>query len=43
MSPWCHEIATHTTTTRHIEEISKNPRIDPEAVMSITYLHEFDR
>ncbi|CAI7621589.1 hypothetical protein N7533_013136 [Penicillium manginii] len=27
----------------HIEEISKNPRIDPEAVMSITYLHEFDR
>lgn len=32
-----------TTRARHIEEISKNPRIDTEAVMNITYLHEFDR
>ncbi|PKY06849.1 AB-hydrolase YheT [Aspergillus campestris IBT 28561] len=28
---------------QHVEEISKNPRIDVEAVRSITHLHEFDR
>ncbi|KAF3403485.1 putative esterase [Penicillium rolfsii] len=27
----------------HVEEVSKNPRIDVEAIRSITYLHEFDR
>ena len=27
----------------HVEAISKNPRIDVEAVRGITYLHEFDR
>ncbi|KAJ6024574.1 hypothetical protein N7540_005371 [Penicillium herquei] len=28
---------------RHVDEISKNPRVDIEAVRKITYLHEFDR
>jgi hypothetical protein len=28
---------------RHVEEISKNPRIDVEKVRNINYLHEFDR
>ncbi|KAJ5203983.1 AB-hydrolase YheT [Penicillium cinerascens] len=27
----------------HVEQVSKNPRIDVDAVRSITYLHEFDR
>ncbi|OJJ52633.1 hypothetical protein ASPSYDRAFT_164090 [Aspergillus sydowii CBS 593.65] len=28
---------------QHAEEVIKNPRIDAEAIRSITYLHEFDR
>ncbi|KKK21736.1 hypothetical protein ARAM_005692 [Aspergillus rambellii] len=28
---------------QHSEEISKHPRVDAEAIRSITYLHEFDR
>ncbi|PWY83007.1 AB-hydrolase YheT [Aspergillus heteromorphus CBS 117.55] len=28
---------------RHVEQISKNPRIDVDEVRKITYLHEFDR
>ncbi|PYH98863.1 AB-hydrolase YheT [Aspergillus ellipticus CBS 707.79] len=28
---------------RHVEQVSKNPRIDVETVRNITYLHEFDR
>ncbi|KAJ5826180.1 hypothetical protein N7474_003318 [Penicillium riverlandense] len=28
---------------QHVEEVSKNPRIDIEAVRNIKYLHEFDR
>ncbi|KAF7718680.1 Alpha/beta hydrolase fold-1 domain-containing protein [Penicillium ucsense] len=27
----------------HVDQVSKNPRIDVEAIRSITYLHEFDR
>ena len=29
--------------SRHVDAISKNPRVDIEAVRKITYLHEFDR
>ena len=28
---------------RHVDQISKNPRIDVNKVRNITYLHEFDR
>ncbi|KAJ6151074.1 hypothetical protein N7470_007668 [Penicillium chermesinum] len=28
---------------QHVDEISKNPRIDIDTIRSITYLHEFDR
>ncbi|CAK42236.1 putative esterase YMR210W [Aspergillus awamori] len=28
---------------RHVEQVSKNPRIDVDEVRNITYLHEFDR
>jgi hypothetical protein len=28
---------------RHVGQVSKNPRIDVEAIRNITYLHEFDR
>ncbi|KAJ5092329.1 AB-hydrolase YheT, partial [Penicillium alfredii] len=28
---------------QHAEEVSKNPRVDVEAVRNTTYLHEFDR
>ncbi|KAJ5180288.1 hypothetical protein N7492_003498 [Penicillium capsulatum] len=28
---------------QHVDEISKNPRIDVETVRNVTYLHEFDR
>ncbi|KAI9934105.1 hypothetical protein ASPWEDRAFT_105427 [Aspergillus wentii DTO 134E9] len=27
----------------HVDEVSKNPRVDVKTVRSITYLHEFDR
>lgn len=32
-----------TKYSRHAEEVSKNPRVDVEAVRNTTYLHEFDR
>ncbi|THC91922.1 hypothetical protein EYZ11_008608 [Aspergillus tanneri] len=28
---------------QHVEEVSKNPRLDVETVRKVTYLHEFDR
>ncbi|KAH1909762.1 hypothetical protein KXV57_000833 [Aspergillus fumigatus] len=28
---------------QHVEEVSRNPRVDVEAVRNSTYLHEFDR
>jgi predicted alpha/beta-fold hydrolase len=28
---------------RHVEQLSKNPRIDIEKVRAVRYLHEFDR
>ncbi|OOF91125.1 hypothetical protein ASPCADRAFT_211407 [Aspergillus carbonarius ITEM 5010] len=28
---------------QHVEQVSKNPRIDVEAIRNVTYLHEFDR
>lgn len=31
------------TANRHVDAVSKNPRINVEEVRSITYLHEFDR
>ena len=32
-----------TQVRRHVEEISKNPKVDVEKVRSIRYLYEFDR
>ncbi|KAJ9237562.1 hypothetical protein DTO169E5_5148 [Paecilomyces variotii] len=29
--------------SQHLEEVSKNPRVNVEEVLKITYLHEFDR
>ena len=37
------EILADECTRRHIDEISRNPRVDVEEVRSIKYLHEFDR
>ena len=31
------------TIKRHVEQASKNPRVDVESVRKIKYLHEFDR
>jgi hypothetical protein len=34
---------TDTFISSHVEEISKNPRIDIGKVRDVRYLHEFDR
>lgn len=38
-------LITHIRLTMisHVEGISKNPRVDIDAVKKITYLHEFDQ
>ena len=37
------ELGQLTSFHSHVEQISKNPRIDVEKVRKAKYLHEFDR
>ena len=46
LSPFCssHDQTAFTKQeARHVDQISKNPRIDVERVRKAKYLHEFDR